>query len=139
MIVTALTDLREEAIYLHFTGSRYRFEPKPNLTKLIRDEASKYDPADVLDKVRTALEATLDRRGVSLWPAGPEAFDDGRPQFTIAYLHPDWSETHQPRAKFVEEAAAPVTFFLVLTQGDARMSGLAGHQGRYDSLPLSIP
>jgi hypothetical protein len=33
----------------------------------------------------------------------------------------------------------PVTFFTVLTKADARMSGLAGHQGRYDSLPLSIP
>lgn len=33
----------------------------------------------------------------------------------------------------------PVTFFPALTQAGATMLGLAGHQGWYDSLPLSIP
>jgi hypothetical protein len=106
VIVTALNDLREEALYLHFTGRRYRFEPTPNLAKLVRDEASKYDGPEILDKLRGELEATLrGTRGVSVWPAGPDAIDDGRPLFTVAYLHPDWSERAQPQTRFVEDAA----------------------------------
>jgi hypothetical protein len=31
--------------------------------------------------------------------------------------------------------STPVTFFVALMQADARMSGHAGHQGRYDSAP----
>jgi hypothetical protein len=56
VVIAALNDLREEALYLHFTGRRYRFEPTPNLAKLVRDEASKFEPHEILDRVRSELE-----------------------------------------------------------------------------------
>jgi hypothetical protein len=40
-ITAALSDLREQLLYLHYVGRRYRFETKPNLNKLIADEESK--------------------------------------------------------------------------------------------------
>jgi hypothetical protein len=105
IVLAALHELREEALYLHYTGRRYRYEPRPNLTKLIRDEANKYTPAEILDRVRSELEAQLrGARGVLIWPTSPAAVDDERPLFTVAYLHPDWSPDRTPLGRFVEDA-----------------------------------
>jgi hypothetical protein len=104
VILAALHDLREEELYLHYTGRRYRFEPVPNLTKLVRDEANKFTPDEVLAEIRKRLEEQLrDARNVVVWPDGPGAIRDGVPAFTIAYLHPDWDATNQPIAKYVED------------------------------------
>jgi hypothetical protein len=104
VIVAALHDLREEELYLHYTGRRYRFEPTPNLTKLVRDEANKFTAAEVLETVRGRLEDHLKgTRGVVLWPDGPGGIDDDRPLFTVAYLHPDWSPERTPLKRFVEQ------------------------------------
>jgi hypothetical protein len=105
VIVAALHDLREEELYLHYTGRRYRFEPTPNLTKLVRDEANKFTPAEVLETVRGQLEEHLKgTRGAVVWPDGPAGIDDGRPLFSIAYLHPDWAPERMPLDRFVEQA-----------------------------------
>jgi hypothetical protein len=105
VIVAALHDLREEELYLHYTGRRYRFEPTPNLTKLVRDEANKFTSSEVLESVRAQLEEHLKgTRGVVAWPDGPGGIDDGRPLFTVAYLHPDWTPDRAPLSSFVEEA-----------------------------------
>lgn len=41
VVLAALHDLCEEEIYLHrTTGRRYRFEPRVNLAKVVRDEAT---------------------------------------------------------------------------------------------------
>jgi hypothetical protein len=103
LIVAALHDLREEELYLHYTGRRYRFEPTPNLTKLVRDEANKFTAGEVLDTVRGRLEDHLKgTRGVVLWPEGPGGIDDGRPLFSVAYLHPDWTPERTPLNSFIE-------------------------------------
>jgi len=105
IVLAALHELREEALYLHYSGRRYRYEPRPNLTKLIRDEANKYTSSEVLDEVRSNLEGQLrGSRGVLVWPESPAAVDDQRPMFTVAYLHPDWSPDRTPPERFVEEA-----------------------------------
>jgi hypothetical protein len=105
VIVAALHDLREEELYLHYTGRRYRFEPTPNLTKLVRDEANKFTPAEVLETIRGQLEEHLKgTRGAVVWPDGPAGIDDGRPLFSIAYLHPDWAPERTPLDRFVEQA-----------------------------------
>jgi hypothetical protein len=104
VIVAGLHDLREEELYLHYTGRRYRFEPVPNLTKLVRDEANKFSPDEVLAEIRKRLEGQLrDARNVVVWPDGPGSIRDGVPAFTLAYLHPDWEANEQPLANFVEE------------------------------------
>jgi hypothetical protein len=106
VIVAALHDLREEELYLHYSGRRYRFEPKANLTKLVRDEANKYSTEEVLGVVRDELQQQLRSAGtpVALWPASPASVRDGVAAFTIVYLHPDWSEESQPLASFIDEA-----------------------------------
>ncbi|WLT40539.1 hypothetical protein NON20_25190 (plasmid) [Synechocystis sp. B12] len=58
-ITAALSDLREELLYLHYIGKRYRFETKPNLNKLIADEESKISSEDSLQVIREQLEAGL--------------------------------------------------------------------------------
>ena len=105
VIVAALHDLREEELYLHYTGRRYRFEPTPNLTKLVRDEANKFTSPEVLESVREQLEDHLKgTRGVVVWPDGPGGLDDGRPLFSVAYLHPDWTPERATLNSFVEQA-----------------------------------
>jgi len=105
VLVAALHDLRDEELYLHYTGRRYRFEPTPNLTKLVRDEASKFTGAEVLDTIREQLEEHLrGSRGVVVWPDGPGGIDDGKPLFSVAYLHPDWVPERTPLASFVEQS-----------------------------------
>ncbi|MEE1786890.1 DUF499 domain-containing protein [Streptomyces sp. SP17BM10] len=105
VVLAALHDLREEELYLHYTGRRYRFEPTPNLTKLVRDEANKLTSQEVLADVRSELELQLrGSLGVSLWPDGPGGIADEQPLFTVCYLHPDWSEDREPLGKFVEQA-----------------------------------
>lgn len=105
VVVAALHDLREEELYLHYTGRRYRFEPTPNLTKLVRDEANKLESNEVLAEVRSELELQLrGSKGVALWPTEPGGITDEQPLFTVAYLHPDWSEDREPPAKFIEYA-----------------------------------
>jgi Protein of unknown function (DUF499) len=105
VLVAALHDLREEELYLHYTGRRYRFEPTPNLTKLVRDEANKFTGAEVLDTIREQLEEHLrGSRGVVVWPDGPGGIDDGKPLLSVAYLHPDWAPERTPLASFVEQS-----------------------------------
>jgi len=103
VVVAALHDLREEELFLHYTGRRYRFEPTPNLTKLVRDESNKFRPEEVLERVRDGLESELHgARNVVIWPESPEKIRDNVPAFTLAYLHPDWTEAEQPLKRFIE-------------------------------------
>jgi hypothetical protein len=104
-LLAALHDLREDELYLHYTGRRYRYEPTPNLTKLVRDEANKFTPVEVLDSIRDHLEEHLQgTRGVIVWPDGPGGIDDGKPLFSVAYLHPDWTPERTALEAFVEQA-----------------------------------
>ena len=93
-ITAALSDLREQLLYLHYVGRRYRFETKANLNKLIADEESKIATDDVLECCRTQLSKFLQnsRAHVVLWPKDSMAISDRVSQFTIAYLAPDWAE-----------------------------------------------
>ncbi|KPM50639.1 hypothetical protein ACG83_39605 [Frankia sp. R43] len=103
VVAAALADLQEEELYLHRAGRRFRFEPVPNLTKLLRDTSNSFGGEDVLAEIRTEFEDQFKGvRGVSIWPADPGAIVDERPVFTLAYLHPDWSGTRLPLSQFVE-------------------------------------
>lgn len=93
-ITATLSDLREQLLYLHYVGRRYRFETKANLNKLVADEEGKIAANDVLDKIKTDLSKSLQnsRENVALWPKDSMAIADRVPQFSIAYLNPDWAE-----------------------------------------------
>lgn len=93
-ITATLSDLREQLLYLHYIGRRYRFETKANLNKLVADEEGKIAADDVLEKIRQDLSKSLQihRGKVVLWPKDAAAINDNVPQFSLAYLHPDWAE-----------------------------------------------
>jgi uncharacterized protein DUF499 len=91
MVTACLHDLREELLYLHYTGRRYRFEPKANLNLLIAEEASKLGPDEVLNRIKRDFDRVLApaRDQAVLWPTDPGAVADREPQFRLVYLGPD--------------------------------------------------
>ena len=93
-IAATLGDLREQLLYLHYVGRRYRFETKANLNKLIADEEEKIVADDVLEKIRAELSKALQtsRGKPVLWPKDSIAIGDNVPQFSIVYLNPGWAE-----------------------------------------------
>jgi len=98
---SALADLRGETLlYLHYTGWRYRFEPTPNLNKLIVTEQDKFEADEVLSVVRRNLEGALGATGgqgeIVVWPSGSGQIRDGVQPFLVAYLSPDWDERQEP-------------------------------------------
>ncbi|CAD5985362.1 ATP-binding protein [Planktothrix agardhii] len=93
-IVTVLNDLREELLYLHYVGQRYRFETKANLNKLVTDEENKIAGDDVLERIQGDLKNSLkNAQGkVVLWPKDSSAIPDHINQFCTVYLDSSWAE-----------------------------------------------
>lgn len=93
-IVTVLNDLREELLYLHYVGQRYRFETKANLNKLVADEENKITSDEVLERIQGDLKKNLkNARGkVILWPKDSSAIPDHIHQFCTVYLEASWAE-----------------------------------------------
>jgi hypothetical protein len=93
-ITAALSDLREELLYLHYIGKRYRFETKPNLNKLIADEESKISSEDSLQVIREQLEAGLKggKGEIILWPKDSSRIPDNLTKFIVTYLDGSWTE-----------------------------------------------
>ena len=92
-ITAALSDLREELLYLHYVGQKYRFETKENLNKLIADEESKITSDEVLQKIQEELNKTLpNTRSKVVWPKDAATVPDKVNLFSIVYLEPSWSE-----------------------------------------------
>ncbi|MCI0350675.1 MAG: DUF499 domain-containing protein, partial [Acidobacteriales bacterium] len=90
-LITALNDLRNELLYLHYTGRRYRFETQPNLNKLIDDESKKYTTDDIQKQIRKALEGALQgARGAVIWPEHHGQVNDHVPRLQVVYLPLDW-------------------------------------------------
>jgi len=119
VITTCLHDLREELLYLHHTGRRYRFEPKANLNLLIAEESKKWDSPEIMAHIRRELERSLSAasRSVVLWPPDPGAVPDGDPVFRVVYLAPEWAERDEPEvnqhaAKLLEWKGASRREFL---------------------------
>ncbi|WP_204104332.1 MULTISPECIES: DUF499 domain-containing protein [Spirulina sp. CCY15215] len=101
-LTATLSDLRDELLYLHYAGRRYRFETQPNLNKLIADELSRVDRREVLDLIRQQLEQGIQKKPgqgrVVLWPQDAGRIGDRLTEFTVAYLDPAWAEKDQQMA-----------------------------------------
>lgn len=91
VLTSALHDLRDQLIYLHWSGRRYRFEPKANLNLLIDEAARPFDTDEVDARLSGELRDVLraDASEAIVWPASPEDVPDREPRFRIAYLPPD--------------------------------------------------
>lgn len=95
ILATTLHELQESLLYLHMIGGRFRFETRPNLNKLLTDQARQYDSGEVLQEVRKRLENILGRTpgsDVRLWPDDADAIPDRTPLFIVAYLGPSWAD-----------------------------------------------
>ena len=110
VLAAALGDLREQLLYLHYTGRRYRFEPKANLNLLIAEEMKKVESEEVLGRIRAQLAQALQPAGDAaiLWPSDSGSIPDHEPVFRIVYLHPDLAELdktslHRTVARLVNE------------------------------------
>ncbi len=113
LITTALHDLREQLLYLHYTGRRYRFEPKANLNLLISEETKKWQPDEVIERVRKQLEVALSSAGgrLVLWPPESGSIPDRDPVFWVVYLGPAWTDLDRDDAlrrieRLIEERAS---------------------------------
>lgn len=93
-ITSTLKDLRDELLYLHYVGRKYRFETKPNLNKLVAEEEHKLTADEVLSYVRSAIEKSL--QGVKgkylIWPGDSGKIGDRLTEFQVIYLSPEWGE-----------------------------------------------
>lgn len=111
VVLSALEAMRGEALlYLHHVGGRYRFEPRPNLNRLIQQEQERVSREDVRARVRERLEAALgavgpERRHVLLWPAAPADVPDEGEVFRVVYLPPEWSGAATPLERCVFDGA----------------------------------
>lgn len=91
-LTTALNDLRQQLLYLHYTGRRYRFETIPNLNKLIDEETRRFGREDVLNRIKAALtEALRNAPGAIVWPENSARVNDRVPRLQIAYMPLSWS------------------------------------------------
>ncbi|MGI8511992.1 MAG: DUF499 domain-containing protein, partial [Solirubrobacteraceae bacterium] len=112
VLLSALEAMRGEALlYLHHVAGRYRFEPRPNLNRLIQQEQDRVAREDVRSRVRDRLEAALgaagpERRHVVLWPASPAEVPDEGDAFRVAYLPPDWSPSSAPPERWVLDGSS---------------------------------
>jgi len=92
-------------------GGRYRFEPRPNLNRLIQQEQERVTREEVRARVRERLETALgacgpDRRHVVLWPASPADVPDEGDVFRVVYLPPEWSPSAVPLERWVFDGSS---------------------------------
>lgn len=87
----ALQQLNESLLYIHGSGRRFRFERRPNLNKLLDDEARKVEGAEVLRAVREQFHAQLGEANGNavVWPGGHGNVPDKKPRFAVVFLGPD--------------------------------------------------
>src|SRR5258708_28976462 len=91
-LITDLNDLKQDMLYLHYTGRGYRCEPQPNLNKLIEDEKSKFRPEDITRHIATQInQALAGVSGAVIWPADSAKIPDKVPRLQIAYLGFEWA------------------------------------------------
>jgi hypothetical protein len=111
VLLSALEAMRGEALlYLHHVAGRYRFEPRPNLNRLIQQEQERVGRDDVLARVRDRLEGALgasgaDRRHIIVWPSAPSEVPDEGGSFRVVYLPADWSPAAVPLQRWIFESA----------------------------------
>jgi predicted AAA+ superfamily ATPase len=99
LLTTALADLRDELLFLHHTGRRYRFDKTPNLNQLLVNEADKLSAEEVTAAVRSEIERKIGAsQSALLWPMEGRQIPDEEPVFRVAYLDPSWA-TLAPEAR----------------------------------------
>jgi hypothetical protein len=156
IITATLHELQETLLYLHFTGGRYRFETRPNLNKLLADQARHYESREIQQEIKQRLERVVGRVPGSearIWPEETSAVPDRLPVFQVVYLGPEWcsltqEEVQQQAHQWIEQRgsskrmyknglalAVPTGTYLDQVRQQVRMllavEALMGAKGRY--------
>jgi hypothetical protein len=93
LLTTALADLREELLFLHYSGRRYRFDKTPNLNQLVANEADKFSADEVTDALRKETERRIGSSADALlWPKDGAQIPDHDSVFRVVYLDPSWTQ-----------------------------------------------
>lgn len=111
IITTTLHELQETLLYLHYTGGRYRFETRPNLNKLLADQARIYESSEIQQEIKQRLERVVGKVPGSearIWPEDSSAIPDRLPVFQVVYLGPEWcsltrEEVRQQARQWIEQ------------------------------------
>jgi hypothetical protein len=97
LLVTAVADLRDELLFLHSTGRRYRFDKTPNLNQLLANEANRFTPEEVEARIRREMERQLGAtRDGLLWPEDGASIPDDEPVFRVVYLPAELGSKDEP-------------------------------------------
>lgn len=118
----ALHHLRTTLLYIHDAGSRYRFEKRPNINKLLDEGTKKIHGEDVLSHIRKHFEGLLQKAdGAVVWPADSSRAPDKKQRFQVVFLAPahaltdraqqetlarDWTEHCGPTKRQYKNAIA---------------------------------
>ncbi len=85
-----LQQLNDTLLYIHSSGRRFRFEKRPNLNKLLDDEAHKLTPGEVQQAVGDRLATLLGaKETVVVWPANSGLVADKKPRFQVVFFGPE--------------------------------------------------
>jgi len=118
-ITTALSELRNECLFLHYDGVRYVFKRDPNVTKLVEEAEQEVarDSAAVTARIKEMLVQRLaGHREAIVWPTKSHEIPDEDPTFLVAYLPLDFAslkrDEQERRAKelFEKHADRPRRF-----------------------------
>ena len=102
VLETALAGVGARLLYVHGGDGRYRFETRPNLNKLLEDEARDVDPNDVDTRLKTVFSARVGSPNHVLWPRSHAEVRDRKPEFTVVFWPPEFSQF--PAARLEELA-----------------------------------
>jgi hypothetical protein len=89
---SALADLRNTCVFLHYDGVRYCFKKDPNVIKLIEEEEKNVQVKDVLDRIRNLLGNKLaGNSNTFVWPENSADLPDKEPRFLLGYMALDFA------------------------------------------------
>jgi hypothetical protein len=105
-VTTALSELRNDCLFLHYDGVRYVFKKDPNVTKLVED--AEQDVARDSEAVKSRIKELLNQRLAGhreaiVWPEKSHQVPDEDPAFLVGYMPLEFAllkkEEQERRAK----------------------------------------
>jgi hypothetical protein len=103
LIGDTIKRLEEELWYLHVEKSLYRFDLRPNLTKVILGEEQKVKSEEVEETIRSLLEETKGNElNVYIWPVSNRDIPDDK-KLKLVILHPSYSKGKAQTDPFIKD------------------------------------
>jgi hypothetical protein len=116
-----IKELREQCLYLHFDGARYRFKQDPNVTLMVEQESEviERDLGRVESKIKELFEERMAGERTAIIWQDSSGIPDGDPHFLVAYLPLSFGGLS-------DDAKRTLAIRLLETQGDRKRNFLNG-------------